>query len=152
MLKQNLYKITTAICILMLLASTIFVLVRWAQLPDQIAIHYNFAGEADGFGGKGSLILLMVMAWVTFLIMTVSVKHPEKWNMPVEVTEENKSRLFAITRAMMEALKLLMTLLFVLLFTTTAAGATMPQWAIIAIIAAIILIVTVGFILMYKNK
>lgn len=152
MLKHNLYKIITAICVLMLLAATIFVFVSWPQVPDKIPMHYNFAGEADGFGGKTSLIILTVVAWLTFLIVSVSTKNPEKWNMPVEVTEENKSRLFAITRAMMEALKLLTTILFVLMLTTAAAGVATPQWAMIVIIAAIILVVAIGFVLMYKNK
>lgn len=152
MIKSNLYKITTGICVLLLAAATIFVLMRWGQLPDQVAVHYNFAGEADGYGGKGTLLLLMVLAWVVFFVMTISIRFPDKWNMPVKVTAENKARLYAITRAMMEALKVLTTLLFVLLFTTAAAGVPIPQWAMLTLLAAILLTVIAGFILMYKNR
>ncbi len=152
MVKSNFYKITTAICFLLLAAVTIFVLIRWPQIPDEIPIHYNFAGEADGYGGKGALILLMAVSWACFITITISGRFPDKWNMPVEVTEENKSRLYAITRAMLEAIKVLTTLLFILLFTCIAMAAPVPQWAMIVLIAAVLLTVAAGIIMMYKNR
>ena len=62
MLKRNLYRVINVICVLLLAAATLFVLMRWQQLPEQIPTHYNFAGEVDGYGGKGSLILLMFLS------------------------------------------------------------------------------------------
>lgn len=152
MIKNNLYKITTALCALLLVAATVFVLIRWSHLPDEIPIHYNFAGEVDDYGGKGSLILMIVLAWVVFFTMTICIKYPDKWNMPVKVTEENKSRLYAITRAMMEVMKVLTSLLFVMMFVSIAAGISLPPWPVITMIAAILLTVVVGFIMLYKNK
>lgn len=152
MLKRNLYRVINVICVLLLAAATLFVLMRWQQLPEQIPTHYNFAGEVDGYGGKGSLILLIVMSWIVFFIMTISIRFPEKWNMPVEVTEENKSRLYAITRAMMEAVKFFVTLLFVVLFVSMAAAATVSHWVIIVLTAAVLLTVIVGMAMMYKCK
>lgn len=152
MLKRNLYRVINVICVLLLAAATLFVLMRWQQLPEQIPTHYNFAGEVDGYGGKGSLILLIVMSWVVFFILTISIRFPEKWNMPVEVTDENKSRLYAITRAMMEIVKFFVTLLFVILFVSMAASATVSQWVIIVMTAAVLLTVIVGIAMMYKCK
>lgn len=152
MLKRNLYRVINVICVLLLAAATLFVLMRWQQLPEQIPTHYNFAGEVDGYGGKGSLILLIVMSWIVFFIMTISIRFPEKWNMPVEVTEENRSRLFAIARAMMEIVKFFVTLLFVILFVSMAASATVSQWVIIVMTAAVLLTVIVGIAMMYKCK
>ena len=152
MLKRNLYRVTTAICLLLLATATLFVLMRWQQLPEQIPTHYNFAGEVDGYGGKGSLILLMFLSWVVFFILTISIRFPEKWNMPVEVTDENKSRLYAITRAMMEAIKFFVTLLFVVVFVSMAAAATVSHWVIIVLTAAVLLTVIVGMAMMYKCK
>ncbi len=152
MLKRNLYRVTTAICVIMLAAATLFVLMRWQQLPEQIPTHYNFAGEVDGYGGKGSLIIMMVLSWIVFFTLTISIRFPEKWNMPVEVTEENRARLFAITRAMMEAVKFFVTLLFVVLFVSMAAEATVSHWGIIVLTAAVLMTVIVGIAMMYKCK
>lgn len=152
MLKRNLYRVINVICVLLLAAATLFVLMRWQQLPEQIPIHYNFAGEVDGYGGKGSLILLMILSWIVFFTITISIRFPEKWNMPVEVTEENRSRLFAIARAMMEIVKFFVTLLFVILFVSMAASATVSQWVIIVMTAAVLLTVIVGIAMMYKCK
>ena len=72
--------------------------------------------------------------------------------MPVEVTDENKSRLYAITRAMMEAIKFFVTLLFVVVFVSMAAAATVSHWVIIVLTAAVLLTVIVGMAMMYKCK
>lgn len=152
MLKSNLYRITTSICVIMLAAATLFVLMRWSQLPEQIPTHYNFAGEVDGYGGKGSLILMMILSWVVLFTLTISTKFPEKWNMPVEVTEENKSRLFAIARAMMEVVKIFVILLFVVLFVSMAAAVAISHWVIIVLTAAVLVTVIVGIAMMYRYK
>lgn len=152
MIKINFYKIASILCALLLAAATIFVLMRWSQIPDQIPTHYNFASEPDRYGGKGSLILMMALAWVVFFTITISVRYPDKWNMPVEVTEENRSRLYAITRAMMEVIKILTVALFILLFTTAAANITMPAWPMIAIVVAILVTVVIAIVMMRRNK
>lgn len=146
------YRILTVITGLLLLASTIFVIVSWSNIPDSIPTHFNFAGEADAYGGKGALVGMMVIAWVMFIGMTVLMKFPNTWNMPVKVTAENKNRLYAITRAMLEIIKVLTTLLFIILFVSIAIAASIPQWIIIVILAAIIITCVIGTWLMFKNR
>lgn len=146
------YRILTVITGLLLLASTIFVIVSWSNVPDSIPTHFNFAGEADDYGGKGSLIFMMVIAWIVFIGITILMKFPNTWNMPVKVTSENKNRLYGITRGMLEIIKMLSTLLFVVMFVSAAIAASMPQWIIIAILAAIIITCVIGTWLMFKNR
>ena len=152
MRKEIIYLIMNIIGVLALLGSTLFVIIMWSQIPDQIPTHYNFAGEADDYGGKGSLIFMMVLAWFVFILITVLMRFPNTWNMPVKVTEENRSRLYAITRAMLEVLKIFTTILFAVMFTTTAAGVPLPQWIVIILIAGVLLTVAAGMFLMHKNK
>ena len=152
MIKSNLYRIATVLCFLLLTAATVFVIIRWPQMPDQIPMHYNFAGEVNSYGSKWMMLLLMGLAWVALIVLSISVKYPEKWNMPVKVTAENKSRLFAITRAMVEVIKVLTTMLFVLLFISAPLGTSIPQWAMIILFSGVMLTVIVGMALIYKNK
>ena len=44
-----------------LLAGIVYVAVRYAQLPAEIPSHYNFYGEIDGYGSRGTL-------WITPVI------------------------------------------------------------------------------------
>lgn len=152
MIKSNIYKISTAICVLILAAVTVFVFLSWSDVPDRIPIHYNFAGEANGYGGKGSIILLIAISWITFLILTISVKFPDKWNMPVEVTEENKSRLYAITRALLEFMKFVCTILFAVTILASLVEIPMMSSIMVGLIVLILLAVVVAIVMMHKNK
>ena len=38
------------ICRILLIGTLIYLIVRWNTIPDQIPIHYNAAGDIDGWG------------------------------------------------------------------------------------------------------
>ena len=152
MRKEIIYLIMNIIGVLALLGSTLFVIIMWSQIPDQIPTHYNFAGEADGYGGKGSLIFMMVLAWFVFILITVLMRFPNTWNMPVKVTAENKARLYSITRAMLEVIKMLVSLLFAVMLINAAIATPMPRFILIALIAAMLLSIIMGIFMMYRNR
>lgn len=152
MRKEIIYLIMNIIGVLALLGSTLFVIIMWSQIPDQIPTHYNFAGEADGYGGKGSLIFMMVLAWFVFILITVLMRFPNTWNMPVKVTADNKARLYSITRAMLEVVKMLTSLLFAVMLINAAIATPMPRFILIALIAAMLLSIIMGIFLMFKNR
>ena len=152
MRREIIYLIMNIIGVLALLGSTLFVIIMWSQIPDQIPTHYNFAGEADGYGGKGSLIFMMVLAWFMFILITVLMRFPNTWNMPVKVTAENKARLYSITRAMLEVIKMLVSLLFAVMLINAAIATPMPRFILIALIAAMLLSIIMGIFMMYKNR
>ena len=150
--RKVIYLIMNIIGFLALLGSTVFLLVSWSHIPDQIPTHYNFAGVADGYGGKGSLIFMMVLAWFMFILITVLMRFPNTWNMPVKVTAENKARLYSITRAMLEVIKMLASLLFAVMLINAAIATPMPRFILIALIAAMLLSIIMGIFMMYKNR
>ena len=150
--RKAVYLIMNIIGVLALLGSTLFVIIMWSQIPDQIPTHYNFAGEADGYGGKGSLIFMMVLAWFMFILITILMRFPNTWNMPVKVTAENKARLYSITRAMLEVIKMLVSLLFAVMLINAAIATPMPRFILIALIAAMLLSIIMGIFMMYKNR
>ena len=152
MRKEIIYLIMNIIGVLALLGSTLFVIIMWPQIPDQIPTHYNFAGEADDYGGKGSLIFMMVLAWFMFILITVLMRFPNTWNMPVKVTAENKARLYSITKAMLEVIKMLVSLLFAVMLINAAIATPMPRFILIALIAAMLLSIIMGIFMMYKNR
>lgn len=146
------YRILTVITGLLLLAATIFVIVSWQNIPDTVPVHFNFAGEADGYGGKGALMGMMAAAWVMYIAITVLVKFPNTWNLPVKVTAENKARLYSIARGMLEIVKTLTTLMFILMFVNIAIAASLPPWIMTALVAAMLVSIIIGIWLMFKNR
>lgn len=146
------YRILTIIGGLILLASTIFVVVNWGQIPDQIPTHFTITGQPDAYGGKPMLIFLVVISWVMFILLTISVKFPRMWNFPVEVTDENRDVLFAIARFMMEILKFLTAILMAVIMMATALSINLSAVVMVSLFAAIIATIAVCMYLMFKNK
>lgn len=45
-------------------------------------------------GKKSEMLLLPVMAWLLYLLLTVIERFPKIWNTGVTVTEENRERVY----------------------------------------------------------
>ena len=109
---------------LMLLGSIVYILIIWHTLPEQIPTHYNFAGEIDGYGGRGSLLLMPVIGLVTDLTVAVCGRFPKSWNTGVRVTVLNRVRVYRLVRDLMADLRLSMALAFAGFSVYTA---TLPE-------------------------
>lgn len=86
-----------------------------AGLPGRIPTHFGADGGPDGWGGKGSLFLLPVMAVVLYVPLTILERFPWVGNYPVEITEENAARQYRLARQMMEWMKFIIAGIFLYL-------------------------------------
>ena len=70
--------ITTLIAVLPILVG----LILWNQLPDQMATHFNIAGEADGWSGKAFAVigLPMILVGVHLICALATLADPKKQN------------------------------------------------------------------------
>lgn len=152
MRKEIIYLIMTVMGGLLLLGTTVFTCIMWQQVPDQIPLHYDLSGNVTAYGGKGSMILLLVIAWVSFVGMTVLVLFPNKWNIPVKVTAENAERLYSITRGLLETVKFLVALFFVFIVITTIIGVDFPEAIFMILVGALLISVVAGMFMMHRNK
>lgn len=94
-IKTNVKKLI--ISSLAILCPIIFGLIFWNELPELIAIHYGFSGEADGFGHKafavfGMPFIILAIHWLCMIITSFDQKnqnqHPKAfgiifWIMPL---------------------------------------------------------------------
>lgn len=125
-----------------LLAIWIFTLLNYSKLPDIIPIHYNMAGEADGFGRKANILTLPLLATVLFIGMNVLVRFPHIFNYPTRITADNALRQYTNATRMMRYLNLTTTVLFGLItfrtieHTTTNAN-SLDIWFIVFVIGLI---------------
>ena len=71
-----------------LIGPLVYLLVTWSSIPAKIPMHYNFAGEIDRWGGKGEIIILVVIPWLLYFPITLIERFPQIWNTGVEVTEK----------------------------------------------------------------
>ncbi len=77
MIKKNLKMllITTVIILLPIIAG----LILWNNLPDEIPIHFNAEGVADGWGGKGVAVFalplfMLAIHWICVFITSLDPK------------------------------------------------------------------------------
>lgn len=152
MRKNIIYLIMTIIGGLLLLGTTVFTLINWTQMPEQIPLHYDFVGNVTDYGGKAAIIPIVVIAWVIFILMTVLVKFPKTWNIPVAITKENFERVYSITRGMMEVVKLEAVLLMAVTIISSVRGAELPWIIMIIMMVIITLTVVIGLYKLFKNK
>ena len=96
----------------LLLGSIAYILILWHKLPEQIPTHYNFAGEIDGYGGRGTLLLMPIIGLVMDLSLALVCRFPQSWNTGVRVTVLNRTRVYRLVRDLIADLRLSMALLF----------------------------------------
>ena len=127
--KKNKYDIGVEIvCLILLIAVSIYLYINWNSIPDQIPGHYNAMGEVDRMGSKNELLVLPVMSWLLYLGMTVLEQFPQVWNTGVTVTEENKERVYRVLKNMLSTVKLIVVAVFVYITINSSRALSLSVW------------------------
>lgn len=114
--------------LIMLIGTPLYLFINWPSIPDKLPMHFNFAGEIDRWGGKGEILFIVVMLWILYLMISLVECFPSVWNTGVQVTPENRVRVYRTLKYMVKTLKLAMTLVFTFLILNTVAGTPLPVW------------------------
>ena len=71
------------------IAAVIFATVNVFTLPDEVPIHFNMKGEADGWGSKYFIFILPLIAIIPCGLMEMLERAPEMSNYPNRFNEQN---------------------------------------------------------------
>ena len=116
------------LCLVLLVGVTIYLGINWSTLPDKIPAHYDFAGNIDRWGKKGELLIVPIMSWVLYVMITGVEQIPAIWNTGVKVTVENRYRVYRVLKYMVKTLKLIMVVDFSYLTIQSLSGQSLPGW------------------------
>lgn len=122
-------------CWLIVIAQLAVLFFQWSSLPDQIPGHYNGTGQIDRWGSKLELLLLPCISIGLILGLEWVSRHPEWWNIPAEVTENNREALQAVTLRILSLMQLLVILELALLEFFSMTSRPLP------------VVLTIGFVL-----
>jgi len=61
---------------------------RWNALPLKIPTHFGIDGQANGWGGRNSLLVLLASTIVMFALLTIAERYQRLVNIPVKVDRE----------------------------------------------------------------
>lgn len=102
-----------------ILAIWVLTIISYTNLPDIIPIHFNGAGQADGFGGKGNILTLPSIATVLFIGLTILNKFPHVFNYPTNITADNALREYTNATRLIRYLKFIIVFIFGLIVLQT---------------------------------
>lgn len=116
------------LCLALLAGVSLYLIVFWSGIPEQIPGHYNAAGEVDRWGGRGELIFLPALGWIMYIGMTVMEHFPGLWNTGVKVTEQNREQVYRALRTLLETQKLWVVATIAYLTYNTAQVRQLSVW------------------------
>lgn len=96
----------------------------YANAPDVVPTHFNFAGEADAFGDKQTVFIMPVIGTFLFTVLTLLNNYPYIFNYPVKITPQNALQQYTHATRMIRHLRLAIMLLFIIIESYTYAAAT----------------------------
>lgn len=130
-------------------AITVLALFGDQKLPDRIAIHFDAAGNPDGWSSPAMLLLLPSVAVINYLLLTVVTKFPSAFNYPVRVTVANRLRLQALALDMIAWLKAEIVCLFARMQWVTIQVARHPEQGTLPSMMPVALVVVFATVTFY---
>lgn len=98
----------------LIIAMVVYAITNFTSLPAEIPMHFNAAGEADGWGNKAVLFFVPgVCVFLFFMMNIIGTLKPSTYNFPVTLTKENARGQVELAREMMQGLNIA---IFIMLF------------------------------------
>lgn len=125
------------ICLILLVGVTVYLIFNWGSIPDKIPAHYNWEGNIDRWGNKTELMILPIMSWFLYLLITGLQQVPLAWNTGVKITEENEERVYRTLKYLLETLKLIVVADLTYLAVNSLMGKPLSGWFMLIVLAAV---------------
>ena len=150
--KKIFYRILNILCLVMVLATTAWLIAYWKNIPKEIPTHFDIYGNPDDFGSKKDIIMLPILTWIMLGVMSLVECFPGAWNTGVKVTPENSARVYGIIKGMLVWIKLFVILIFVLMTIFSALGKSLPVWLTPVEMLLIFGTIIVNLVRLYKAR
>ena len=137
MKKPFLDKLMNRLSLALGLGTTAFLVLYWHRIPARVPMHFNAAGQIDRWGDKAELLILPVISWLMYGLLTVVEQFPGAWNTGVKVTGENRERVYTLLGHMLSTLKFLTMALFTWITLWCALARPLPAWFLPVVLIAL---------------
>lgn len=135
-----------AVCMLVLTG------ILYNQAPDMVPTHFNLAGDADGWGGKGFYWIFAIIMLVCMVISASAAYNRKLVNLPVRL----KQAVFYRQIGLISRMCRIMTLVFGLIWLTvllamSASFIGLPEDVAVSFIPMSVLLM-IGVVMFYTLK
>ena len=118
-------------------------------LPETVPIHFNLAGDADGWGSKYFLLVLPLIGIITTVALEAVENRPHMHNFPVSLNESNVEAFYKLSTRTMNLMKngilVLFSFLMIDIVMTARTEEAFFQEIILFLLVAIIIIPILSF-------
>lgn len=135
------------ITLMVLVAMVLTILIAWRELPEEVPVHYNFKGIADGWGSKNTLLVIPIIGVVMVVGIFILSRLPKLWNMAVTPGKNTKEQLYTSTKNMIACLNLEVSLVFFYLTYSMDQSTLSPYFLPVELV---VILGTLGFF-MYEQ-
>lgn len=152
-LRYNLFqKILEIITVVILVASIVYVAIRYSQIPVKIPTHFDLVGNPDGWGKKSSIFLIVGANVFLYIFMSICTFFPKMWNLPVKITEENQNRIYSYALDMLLVMKFIIVVSFTYMTVCSMEGMPLGIWFTIIMLGAVFGSLIFYIIKMVRNR
>lgn len=138
-------KILLILGIFILLAATIFFVIKFIGITGEVPTHFNVAGEADAYGSKYSLLFPIIMGWIMYISILILLRFPKSWNMPAGWA-------LGPIKMMVEVLNLFMAITFAWMTIASVSGKGLGPGFIIVSLGGTFATIIVGCIFSFLKR
>jgi hypothetical protein len=143
----NMQKAIELITILIILGTVLYLVITWNTIPDKIPGHFSYKGVVDRWGNKDELISLPGFSIFLYGLLSIVTKFPSMWNLPIEVTDDNKVAVTKDVRSMLLFMKLEIAIVFFYILICASNSWSLGAWFL-----PIVIIVIFGSLIYYIRK
>lgn len=129
-----------------------FLSITWKNIPDMIPGHYNIVGEIDKYSSKNSIWILIVVQILLFTMISVLERFPNIWNTGVQITEENRERVYTNLRNMQTYLKMMIMIYFLYMTLQSIAGERLNSISVFTFLILIFGGMSIFLVKIFKNR
>lgn len=135
-----------------------YCIIKFSELPDTIATHFNAAGLPDDYGSKHTVWIVPIIATVMYIGLFILNKYPHIHNYMVNITEENALKNYRFSTRILRTANFLCVVLmayitYMIIESAFGTKLKMGSWFIPVIIGTSVIFPIILIIYMKKmNK
>lgn len=122
----------TIVSLSCLVGVAVYLLLAWKTIPQQVPGHYSASGAVDRWGNKSELIVLPIISWILYGLITLIERYPQIWNTGVRITSENRAVVYRLLKSLIAVVKMMTLLMFGSMTVISSLCINLPIWFLIA--------------------
>jgi uncharacterized membrane protein len=144
------------IAALLLISIWLYVIISYQNLPDTIAIHFNFNGEADGYSSKSGIWAMPIVGTALWMLLSIINQFPHSFNFPYKLNAVNIELQYRMAQRFMRFMKVWICSIFLYAAYSIKESSMNSDFksnsGIFAILFSMIIFMGIYFYFARKNK